>query len=85
MRYLPVAVGEPSVRKSLAEPLHLLPRSPRMSLRADTYRQKAAETKQSAAQAKNPSLKSAFEEVARGRLVLAEQIEWIDSQKLPPY
>jgi len=54
-----------------------------MSLRADMYRQKAAEAKRSAAQAKNPSLKRAFEEVASA-LVLAEQIEWIDNHKLPP-
>jgi hypothetical protein len=52
-----------------------------MSLRADMYRQRAAEAKQSAARAKNPSMKRAFEEVATGWLVLAEQMEWIDSQK----
>jgi hypothetical protein len=51
-----------------------------MSLRADMYRQKAAGAKHSAAQARNPSVKAAFEEVARGWLVLAEQMEWIDSQ-----
>ena len=59
-----------------AEPLHLLPGSHCMSLRADMYRQKAAEAKRSAAQAKNPFLKRAFEDVARGWLVLAEQMEW---------
>jgi hypothetical protein len=49
------------------------------------YRQKAAEIKQSAARAKNPSTKRAFEEVARGWLLPAEQIAWMDSQKaLPP-
>jgi hypothetical protein len=53
-----------------------------MSLRADMYRQKASEAKQSAARAKNPSLRRAFEEVARGWLVLAEQIAWMDSQKM---
>jgi hypothetical protein len=56
-----------------------------MSLRADTYRQKAAEAKQSAARAKDLSVKSAFEDVARGWLVLAEQVEWIDHQKLSRY
>jgi hypothetical protein len=64
------------------------PRSPLvccMSLRADMYRQKSAEAKQSAARAKDLSVKRAFEEVARGWLVLAEQIEWIDHQKLSPY
>jgi len=55
-----------------------------MSLRADVYRQKAAEAKQSAAQAKNPSMKRAFEEVAAGWLVLAEQMEWMDSQTASP-
>ena len=51
-----------------------------MSLRADMYRQKAAGAKHSAARASNPSVKAAFEEVARGWLVIAEQMEWIDSQ-----
>jgi hypothetical protein len=37
-----------------------------MSLRADVYRQKAAEAKQSAAKATSPSIKRAFEEVAGG-------------------
>jgi hypothetical protein len=44
-----------------------------MSLRADIYRQKAAEAKQSAARARIPSIKQAFEEVANGWVVLAEQ------------
>jgi hypothetical protein len=44
---------------------------PWMSLRADMYRQRAAEAKQSAARAKNPWMKSAFEEAAAGWLVLA--------------
>jgi hypothetical protein len=52
-----------------------------MSLRADIYRQRAAEAKQSAAQAKNPSIKSAFKEVARGVARTAEQMEWMDNQK----
>jgi hypothetical protein len=51
-----------------------------MSLRADMYRQKAAEAKQSAAKARNPFIKRAFE-VAAGWRVLAEQMEWIDRQK----
>jgi hypothetical protein len=52
-----------------------------MSLRVDIYRQKAAEAKQSAAKATNPSIKSAFLEVAASWLVLAEQMEWIDRQR----
>jgi hypothetical protein len=47
------------------------------------YRQKAAEAKQSAAKAKNPFIKRAFEEVAAGWRVLAEQMEWTDRQKSP--
>src|SRR5262249_40124206 len=46
-------------------------RSPYMSLRADRYRQRAAEAENCAAQTSNPSIKSAFEEVARGWLLLA--------------
>jgi hypothetical protein len=53
-----------------------------MSPRADAYRQKASEAKQSAARAKNPSVKRAFEEVARAWLVLAEQIAWMESQEV---
>ena len=56
-------------------------RSLRMSLRADVYRQKAADAKARAAQAKNRSIKSGFEEVANGWLLLAEQMEWIDRQR----
>jgi hypothetical protein len=54
-----------------------------MSLRADRYRERAAEAKGRAAQARDPSLKRAFEEVANGWLLLAEQVEWIDRQRTP--
>jgi len=49
-----------------------------MSSRSDEYRQRAAEAKNRAAQTTSPSMKSAFEEVARGWLLLAEQTEWIE-------
>jgi hypothetical protein len=49
-----------------------------MSSRADAYRQRAAEAKNRAAQTSSRSIKSAFEEVARGWLLLAEQTEWIE-------
>jgi hypothetical protein len=52
-----------------------------MSLRAHGFRQRAAEAKQSAVKAKNPSIKREFEEVAAGWLVLAEQMEWIDWER----
>src|SRR4029453_19388094 len=52
-----------------------------MSLPAGLYRQRAADAKKRAAQAKDPSVKRAFEEVTAGWRVLAEQMEWIDSQR----
>jgi hypothetical protein len=45
------------------------------------YRQRAAEAKNRAAQTSSPSIKSAFEEVARDWLLLAEQMEWMDRQR----
>jgi hypothetical protein len=51
-----------------------------MSSRSDEYRQRAAEAKNRAAQTGNQSIKSAFEDVARGWLLLAEQMEWLDRQ-----
>jgi hypothetical protein len=33
------------------------------------------------AQTSSPSIKSAFEEVARGWLLLAEQMEWIEERR----
>jgi hypothetical protein len=49
-----------------------------MSLRADRYRERAAEAKDRAAQEKTPSIKSAYEEVARSWLLLAEKMEWTE-------
>jgi hypothetical protein len=46
-----------------------------MSSPADLYRQRAADAKKRAARAQNPSVKRAFEEVASGWLVLAEQMD----------
>src|SRR2546421_10802058 len=43
---------------------------------AQWVRNSSRATNQSAARAKNPSTKRAFEEVARGWLLLAEQIAW---------
>jgi hypothetical protein len=45
------------------------------------YRQRAAEAKNRAAQTTSPPIKSAFEEVARGWLLLAEQMEWIEGRR----
>jgi hypothetical protein len=45
------------------------------------YRQRATDAKNRAAQTNNPHVKSAFKEVARGWLLLAEQMEWRDRQE----
>jgi hypothetical protein len=45
------------------------------------YRQRAADAKNGAAQASNPFIKSAFREVARAWLLLAEQAEWMERQE----
>ena len=62
---------------------HPFRRSPYMSLRSDMYRQRAADAKDRAAQARDPSIRSAFEHVATVWVVLAEQVEWIDREKFP--
>jgi hypothetical protein len=46
-----------------------------MSSRSDLYRERAAEARTRAAKASNPSIQSAFKEVARGWLLLAEQVD----------
>jgi len=45
------------------------------------YRQRAADAKNRATQTNSPHVKSAFKEVARGWLLLAEQMEWMDRQE----
>jgi hypothetical protein len=52
-----------------------------MSSRLDEYRQRAAEAKNRAARTNDLSIKSAFEDVARGWLQLAEQMEWIEGRR----
>jgi hypothetical protein len=58
-------------------------RSTYMSSWADLYRQRAADAKNRAAQAKDLFIKSAFEHVVAGWVALAEQVERIDSEKFP--
>jgi hypothetical protein len=48
------------------------------------YRQRAADAKNRAAQAKDRSIKSALERLAADWIALAEQAERIDRQKFPP-
>jgi hypothetical protein len=52
-----------------------------MSLRADMYRQRAADAKNWAAQAKDRSLKSALQRLAADWIALAEQAERTDREK----
>jgi hypothetical protein len=52
-----------------------------MSLRMDACRERAADAKRRAAKVKKPYMKRAFEEVAHGWLLLAEQKEWMDRQE----
>ena len=52
-------------------------------MRADEYRQRAAGAKRHAAQLRDLFMKNAYEQMARDRLTLAEQVEWIDSIKEP--
>jgi hypothetical protein len=54
-----------------------------MSLRADRYREKAAEAKDRAAQARELSIKTTFEDAAAGWIALAEQAEGIDRSMFP--
>lgn len=61
-------------------PKHADPPMTDTSSRSDYYRRRAADAKERVAQAHNLSVKRAFEEVARGWLVLAEQLEWMDRQ-----
>jgi len=51
---------------------------------ADMCRQRAADAKRRAAQAKDLSVKRAFEEVAAGWRVLTEQTERMDSKEVFP-
>jgi hypothetical protein len=54
-----------------------------MSSRADMYRQRAADAKKRAAQTKDLSAKKAFEEVARGWLVLPSKWNGLTGRGLP--
>jgi hypothetical protein len=49
-----------------------------MSSRAEQYRRRGIEARQRAAQATDPNVRLAFEEVARGWFALAEQVAWLD-------
>ena len=51
-----------------------------MSSRAEYYRRRGLEAQQRAAQATEVKIRDAFEDVAEGWFVLAEQSGWLDRQ-----
>jgi hypothetical protein len=55
-----------------------------MLSQSDEYRQRAADAKNRAAQAKEESIKDRLERLAADWIALAEQAERIDDRKFPP-
>src|SRR6516164_7609485 len=49
-----------------------------MHSRAELYRRRGIQAQQHAAQANQPNIKDAFEQVARDWFALAEQVEWLE-------
>ena len=54
-----------------------------MVSRPDWYRERATDARRRAAQARDPTIKSAYEAMAHDWAVLAEQAEWIEGQRRP--
>jgi hypothetical protein len=48
------------------------------------YRERAAEARRRAAETHDPSIKGAYEQMARDWATLAEQVEWIENQRRSP-
>jgi hypothetical protein len=90
MTTLMIAVGAMTVgaaveflaARLICETASSVQRSPYLSSRADTYRQRAADAKERAAQAKDPSIGIAFEYEAAFWLGLAEQLNWIGRKEV---
>jgi hypothetical protein len=61
-----------------------MPRSIAMVSRANWYRERAAEARRRAAETRDPSIKAAYETMARDWASLAEQVEWIETQRRSP-
>jgi hypothetical protein len=55
-----------------------------MFSRVNWYRERAAEARRRAAETRDPSIKSAYETMAREWATLAEQVEWIENQRRSP-
>jgi len=55
-----------------------------MFSRVNWYCERAAEARRRAAETRDPSIKSAYETMAREWATLAEQVEWIENQRRSP-
>lgn len=55
-----------------------------MHSRADQYRRRGIHAKQRAAQASEPNIRQAFEDVAGDWFALAEQAEWLERHRQRP-
>jgi hypothetical protein len=55
-----------------------------MSSRAEYYRSRGLEAQQRAAQTNEEKIRDAFENVAEGWFVLAEQMDWLDRERNAP-
>jgi hypothetical protein len=54
-----------------------------MYSRAEQYRRRGIEAQQRAAQAIEPHVREAFDQVAQDWFTLAEQVEWLDQHRHP--
>jgi hypothetical protein len=72
------------IGSAIAEQPPLTPRSIHMVLRVNWYRERAAEGRRKAAETRDPSIKGAYEMMARDWAILAEQVEWIETQPRSP-
>ena len=79
----PSAVRHPKGARPLEQPA-FTPRSIDMISRVIWYRERAAEARRRAAETRDPSIKSAYEQMARDWAMLAEQVEWIENQRRSP-
>jgi hypothetical protein len=68
----------------MPEQAALTPRSIDMVLRVNWYRERAAEARRKASETRDPSIKGAYEMMARDWAILAEQVEWIENQRRSP-
>ena len=78
------AAGEANNGTAIPEQPALTPRLIDMFSRVNWYCERAAEARRRAAETRDPSIKSAYETMAREWATLAEQVEWIENQRRSP-